>query len=406
MNITYHQKLLADTPPAPPSSFGAKPIDLEARRAEARRLSQLMNEKRPFCYLRLGDMDLSYLLAIQAKELDAIMFDDGPINGTTPYCNPGIGPKYSDRFYTALSKSEYVDFYDRRYPNIYWVSRLKPFRSETLYRNPDIETSVIILTWLEYEFKNYCQKRKIGIAGAEACLLELLTKQPQWQEVARPYWPCNAEIYFHQVRDDGRNLDENLDLIKKDLAQFIEQNQIDTLFLSLGGGAKILCYELSRQYNICAFDFGAMLRALTYSGSDGNRASRSPHLPFLFRIPFDVFMTVLEQAFPSLTSQELLAKAHAQLILEVQYKEVGWLHPAREYDFSKENTSWFHHGYKIYLKRYRHLAYQSPDTRKELKDFLFFCGINKLTFEGRIYYLLFRIKSKLRRVLTYLRLLR
>jgi hypothetical protein len=148
-----------------------------------------------------------------------------------------------------------------------------------------------------------------------------------------------------------------------------------------------------------------MLRALTYSACDGNRAARSTHSPFLFRVPFDVFMESLEQAFPNLTSEELLAKAHAQIILDVQCKEVGWTHTAWEYDFSKENLFWFKQSYKTYLKRYRHLANKSPLAKKEKYNFLFFCGINKLTFEGSLYYLQFRLKSAIRKILTMLKII-
>ncbi|WP_152551039.1 hypothetical protein [Picosynechococcus sp. NKBG042902] len=139
-----------------------------------------------------------------------------------------------------------------------------------------------------------------------------------------------------------------------------------------------------------------MLRALTYSACDGNRATRSTHSPFLFRVSFDVLMTALEEAFPSLTSEELLAKAHAQLILEVQCKEIGWTHTAWEYDLSKDNKYWFHQGYKNYVRRYNDLRYQSCICQKETKNFLHFCGINDLTLEGRIYYFLFRIQSRTR----------
>src|SRR5205823_6369748 len=104
------------------------------------------------------------------------------------------------------------------------------------------------------------------------------------------YWPERARIFYHQVRDDGRNLDANLDLVKEDLREFVREHRLDTLFLSLGGGAKILGYELSRELGICCFDFGAMIRTFTYSGCDGNRVARSPHSPFFFRIPCQTHM--------------------------------------------------------------------------------------------------------------------
>jgi cytidylate kinase len=48
---------------------------------------------------------------------------------------------------------------------------------------------------------------------------------------------------------------------------------VDTVFLSLGGAAKILCFELAKELDVRMFDFGAMLRALTFSGSPGNLAT-------------------------------------------------------------------------------------------------------------------------------------
>ena len=158
------------------------------------------------------------------------------------------------------------------------------------------------------------------------------------------------------MRDDGRKLDANLDLVKEDLRKFVKENQLDTLFLSLGGGAKILGYELSRELRICCFDFGAMTRALTYSGCDGNRFARSTHSPFLFRIPFETHMDALEKAFPNLAPAELLAKAHGQLLLEVMKKEVGWTFASWEFDFSRENVSAFRRAFKAYRKRYRRLG--------------------------------------------------
>ena len=142
-----------------------------------------------------------------------------------------------------------------------------------------------------------------------------------------------------------------------------------------------------------------MLRALTYSACDGNRAARATHSPFLFRVPFGVFMDALEQAFPNLTAEHLLAKAHAQLFLEVQLKESGWTHTAFEYDFSEENCARFHESYNVYAARYRRLGAASTVARRERKGFLHFCGKHRLTLEGRLFYLVFLAKSAIRRLL-------
>ena len=201
------------------------------------------------------------------------------------------------------------------------------------------------------------------------------------------------------MRNNGRNLDANLDLVKKDLREFVKDHRLDTLFLSLGGGAKILGYELSRELGICCFDFGAMIRAFTYSGCDGNRVARSPHSPFFFRIAFETHMDALEQVFPNLAPAEFLAKAHGQLLLEVMKKEVGWTFASWEFDFSPENVSAFRRGFKEYRQRYGKLFNSSSAAKMERAGFLHFCGTHRLTLEGRVFLLSFRLKGLARRCL-------
>ena len=230
-------------------------------------------------------------------------------------------------------------------------------------------------------------------------MLELLSRKPEFKQASVQYWPERARIFYHQVRDDGRNLDANLDLVKEDLREFVREHRLDTLFLSLGGGAKILGYELSRELGICCFDFGAMIRAFTYSGCDGNRVARSPHSPFFFRIPFQTHMDALEQAFPNLTSAELLAKAHGQLLLEVLKKQVGWTFASWEFDFGSENVSSFCLAFKEYKKRYQRLFTSSSAAKKERAGFLHFCGTHSLTNEGKYFLRKFRAKAAVRKVL-------
>ena len=380
----------------------SKPMQwMEQRKQEARRITEAM-KKRPFAFLRLGDMDLTLLLASGDDNSGEAEITDGAVGGTKPYGNPGIGLRHAARFCNAFQNADYVDFHQLLWINEQLLPQLKLNRSDKLLCNPTKETSYILPTWLETEFKTYCENKKIGIAGAEASLLQILFKQSGYKQIAENYWSSSATVFFHQVRNNGKNLNNNLDLIKEDLCQFIQENQIDTLFLALGGGAKILCYELSQELNICAVDCGAMLRMLTYSGSDGNRATRSTHTPFLFRIPFNLYMDCLERAIPDLEPATLLAKAHAQLILELQKKEVGWTHAAREYDFSSQNLDFFQESFKDYKQRYQSLFQHNIGTKKERKDFLHFCGEHGLTLEGRLFYLIFKIKVIINTIITRL----
>lgn len=395
--MTYYQELLQSCPPPQGSPFGKKQDGHEARRAQARLLTRLMRSERPFCFLRMGDMELAYLLAQQEQHLDRIDFRDGPMSGTQAFTNPGLSADHAERLRAAYEKADYVDFHEGNWPNEHLVSKLTLKRSPDAHRNPTKETSLVFLTWTESEFKQYCNGRRIGFAGAEARLLEIISKTSEFKRAAADYWSENAQFFYHQLRNDGRDLDANLDIIKQDLRQFVKAHEIDTLFLSLGGGAKILGYELSRELGICCFDFGAMMRALTYSGCDGNRMTRSPHSPFLFRIPFRVYMEALEKAMPGLAPAELLAKAHGQLLLELMKKEIGWTSVSWEFDFREENRTAFHDAFQEYLKRYRKLFRSSSATKMERAGFLHFCGTHKLTLEGELFLMAFRGKGLVRR---------
>jgi len=401
--MTFHEELLKDCPPPSGTMFGKKEDGYDARRNQARLLSELMRTKRPFCFLRMGDMELVYLLAEQYDRLDEIEFWDGPLSGTQGYANPGLSAKHASRLRKAYEQADYVDFHEKNWPNEHLVPRLNLNRASGSFRNPTKETSLLFLTWTESEFRQYCQNRRVGFAGAEARMLDLLSQAPEFKRAARDYWPERAQIFYHQVRNDGRDLDANLDLVKEDLRRFVKSHRLDTLFLSLGGGAKVLGYELSRELGICCFDFGAMIRAFTYSGSDGNRVARSPHSPFFFRIPFGVYMNILEKAMPKLSATELLAKAHGQLLLEVLKKEVGWTFASWEFDFGAENVATFHKAFKEYRGRYSKLFNVSSATKMERAEFLHFCGTHRLTLEGRLFLMAFRTKEVVRAVTDRIR---
>jgi len=394
--VTFYEELLQDCPPPSGSPFGRKEDGYDARLAQAKLLSELMRSRRPCCFLRVGDMELVYLLAEQNKRLDGVEFRDGPTSGTQAYTNPGLSADHAERLRKAYEGADYVDFHEGNWPNEHLISKLSLDRAPGSFRNLSKETSLVFLTWTEKEFKQYSNGRRIGFAGAEARLLELLTHTAEFKQAAADYWPETAQISYHQVRNDGRDLDANLDLVKEDLREFVREHQLDTLFLSLGGGAKILAYELSRELGICCFDFGAMIRALTYSGCDGNRMARSPHSPFLFRIPFGVYMDALEKAMPNLAPAEMLAKAHGQLLLEVMKKQIGWTSVSWEFDFSRENLSAFRAAFREYRRRYRRLFGSSWATKMERAGFLHFCGSNRLTLEGRLFLMAFTTKGFIR----------
>lgn len=390
------EELISKCPPPGGSFFGSKTEGLVEREQEARNLTKLMLDRKPFCFLRLGDMELRLLLSLQEnrfEDLDEINISDGPLSGTERIGNPGLGRDHLNRLLSAYEGADYVDFHEANWPNEHLVPLLKLRRGNITHRNPSKKTSLVFFSWLENEFKSFCENRRVGFAGAEVAILERLSKRKEFIAMADQFWARSAEYSFHQIRDNGRNLDKNLNIIKEDLRAFVLINRLDTLFLSLGGGAKIIGYELSRELGIRCFDFGALTRALTYSGCDGNRFSRSPHYPFLYRLSFSTYMDCLEQAMPAMSAEEVLAKAHGQLIQEIVKKEVGWSHASKEYDFCSQNIAAFRQSLRCYNKRYKKLFNVSPASKKERAGFLHFCGTHGLTLRGRFFLIWFHVKG-------------
>jgi len=401
--MTYFESIIRSAGPAPTSPLGPKPTNTEelaARRAEASRLTSLLVASPAFSFVRLGDMDLCLLLAIQEGVSErGRVFGGSSHTGTQACGDPGLSTKHAQRSWEAFCYSNYLDYYDRIWPNIVLLKRLKLERLPNLFRNHSSVTSLIIYTWMEYEFKAYCEGKRVGFVGAEAGVLEALHTNPVFLERAKDYWPETGCQFFHQPRENGSNLDMNLDLIKADLVKFIVTHRLDTLFISLGGAAKILCYELAKELKIRCIDFGAMLRGLCYLGSDGNRIGRSTHSPFFYRLPFDLVMDAVEKTFPKLKPHELLAKAHAQVILDLQKKVVGWTSASWELECARDYLAAFKLAEKKCRFRYWKVARRSKATRDECRRFLHFCGTHNLTLRGRFFLWRFKAKAFLAQIL-------
>ncbi len=394
--MNAYGRLLLGLGEVPRSPLGPRPKcleELESRRNEAARLTSLLEAGPRFSFVRLGDMDLALLLAAQEGEtfLEYLPESAG-WTGTQPAGGPGISVRGASRLRLTFEQADYVDFHERLWPVGALLPRLRLKSKLDQARNPDSATSYILLTWMETEFKRYCERHRVGFAGAEAAVLACLVGQPEYQAAAS-IWPGTGEQFFHQPREDGARLEENLDLIKQDLKGFVRDHQIDTLFLSLGGGAKILACELAEELGIRCMDFGAMLRALCYLGSDGNRASRSTHAPFYHRLDFDLVMDAVEKAYPRLTPEQLFAKANAQVILELQVKERGWTHASFEMDLSPKNIAQFQQAERKCAARYAKLARKNAATRAERRRFLHFCGTHSLTWSGKSFLFWFQAKS-------------
>jgi hypothetical protein len=112
-------------------------------------------------------------------------------------------------------------------------------------------------------------------------------------------------------------------------------------------------------------------------------------------------MQALERAHPDLPPVKLLAKAHAQLCLELQRREEGWsvaadVIDASSFDPSPENLRIFHEALQYYQEKYRPLARGNREARALVREFDKWCLKKGLGWRGRIYRGLVSLRNVLR----------
>ncbi len=339
-------------------------------------MNQLLEANAAFSFIRVGDFEFALLEDARDPQEGEYAWS---IAGTEPRGSTGLDGRYREALLSAIRSADFVDFLDLNWPEDF--EPLVRYRAMARDTCSSYKASYILGTWVEHHFKSYCQDRRVLFCGAEAPILENLCKDPEYLSAAKEFFEPGKGTFFLRPREDGRNLANNLEGIREDIIKCVRENQIETVFLSLGAGAKILCLDLARELGIHAIDFGAFMRALCYSGSDGNRAARSTHNVFLFRVPFLTYMSALEKAFPNLKPEEILAKAHAQLLLEIQKKEIGWTYDSWMIDKTAENIQFFIQSYVNYRKKHKNLFGKNLECKKGKKNLCFFLkanGINSL----------------------------
>jgi hypothetical protein len=383
-----------------------RPVNVAARRKECARISALMSADRPFSFLRLGDMELMFLVACQNQHSvhwqNMAASESELVSSTIAFGHPGLGPQHAGRLQRAYERCSYLDFHDGWRVNAQHLQNWKHDRLPGLHRNPGPEVSQLFFDWLRYEFFGYVQERRCLFVGAEAGVLRELCSDPIYRQVASSYWPANANpVFFPETRRVGDCLDD----IKRDVSAAIADNDVDTAFISLGGASKILCYELSEEHKITTFDFGSLMRGLTYSGSDGHNFFRTTHYPYYFRVPFDTYMGALQRAISGLSPEKLLAKAHAQLALELIRKEVAWSY-ASEWGgddcllLDQENRKHFWDAYSIYCRKYRVLGQHDRKAAEQILEFESWRRHLGLGLDGKVHRFSFTAKVAARKALA------
>ena len=350
--------------------------DFSKKLAAIGELSQLMQEKRPFSYIRLGDGELSWLLEVQETgkppQPNNYKHQKGARISSTHGVR-GVNMSQYKRLLRAYENSSFVDL-QQAYPyNEMNLSKLRISHSiHSFQTSPG--TSKLKYDWVYHEFSKYISNRKCLFVAAEGPLLGHLYRDPIYRKIAGEFWPDNALPYFIRVREDGRYYWNHLDDIKQDIREKVLQENIDTVFLSLGTGAKVLCYELAEELGICTFALGAAVRALTYAGSPGYHAARGTHTPFLFRLPLSVYMKALQKAYPDMSLPDLVSKAHAQLCLDLQKKRVAKssatdIQDSDNFEPTPENLRHFWINYHFYQEMFASASRKNRRIRELMTEF-------------------------------------
>ncbi|MBD2001070.1 hypothetical protein H6G00_31490 [Leptolyngbya sp. FACHB-541] len=376
------------------------------RRSAISQLSRLMKEKRPFSYLRMGDGELQWLLRVQqGQEIKQWSYVNQGTSVDEAFGVNGLKREQYKRLLEAYEQCSYIDLYERVPYNQQSLPALKINFSSHTYKAAG-ELSHLIFEWTYFEFGQYVSNRKCLFACAESLLLEQLYLDPRYRQIAIDFWTDSAAPIFMRIQNDGRYYWDCLDEIKESIRQVVINHQVDTVFISLGTGAKILCYELAEELGICTFDLGSVSRALAYAGSPGYQAARDSHFPFLFRVPFNIYMEGLEKAYPEMSVADLLSKAHAQLCIDLQRKIIAGstatdVCDKNSFDPSPENLRYFWESFQYYKQRYVPLAEQDKRARELIKDFNRYRVVQGLGVDGYIFKQLVSIKGMLRKILKF-----
>jgi len=371
----------------------------------ARELTDLLVRHRSFSFIRLGDGEIFWLRHVQeGKDPPKYRyFENEPTSVEATRSTSGLEARHYRRFVDALENCSYLDYCESN-PTVRDTMHLVRFhRDPTLYRSRSPETSNILFEWTYFEMRAYVRRHRCLIAGAESALLRELWADPAYRRLAETFLPEDAQLTFHQVRDNGRNYSENLDLIKRDLVEIARSEGIDTILLSLATGAKIICYELAREAAVRAIDFGSFSRALAYAGSPGYQTHRSLHNPFMFRVPLATYMDALERAHPELTPAMRISKAHSQLALEVQDLRPLRFNSADTVtgivEVPRERIDVFKEELRVYRKRYRHAILTDPEAQRLDAAFTRWRRKRGIGLDGQVFLRLVKMKGLCRRAL-------
>ncbi len=141
---------------------------------------------------------------------------------------------------------------------------------------------------------------------------------------------------------------------------------------------------------------------MTYAATPGYHAHRNFHNPFMFRVPLDVFLPALERAHPNMPLPELVAKAHCQMLLDLQDLRPLAFNPSEacrggRVNLSRQNLANFRDSLQYYNDHYRQRALRDPNARALHRDFRHWCLKQGIGWDGKLFRTLVWGKGLLRK---------
>jgi hypothetical protein len=346
---------------------------------------------RGFSFVRLGDGELRFMLECQ-RGITPTAADRVCEAPSIEYANVHSGLTARDylRLRASFERATWVDVYLNQAYNAAHLAELEWQRDSRGVTVSDPAAGGFILSWIDRELPHYLRGHRTLWCGAEVPLLQALLRDPAYRQASRGFFPPEAAMFFESPPAGGRELSRDLDALIAHLAERVRAEEVDTVFLALGGLAKIVAVELAAATGVRTVDIGGALRGLCYAGSDGHTTWRASHHPHFFRVPLEVYWRALRAAQPELSAAARVAKAHAQLALELHRREPGAttsadVHDHSAYDPSPENVAAFSAGLRFYHRYILPGALLSPVAWTRAVEFVWWRWKKGLGADGRAF---------------------
>lgn len=363
-----------------------------------------------FSFCRLGDRELRFLKEVsegtysEEKEKKR-QADPDEVTINKGFGRLGLNASYHERLYKAYRDCNYLDLYLNQESNRRLIKGWDIDRAPGTITLDVPHLCNIIQAWTLQEFGSFIDGRHCIFYGAEADFLRDLVKDPVYLDIYSAFWPNPEDHVFRVPPNYGSDIEGRVDSVKESLAALARETGASVLFISLGGAAKILCHELAEECGLICLDWGSMMRGLSYCGSNGHTKQRADHHPFFARIPLKSFYEAAVRARPDALPAEKLARAQAQLCLDLQKKEVGTFSPSDVHDISAfhpspENLRHFRQGYRYYKRNVRPLATRSRAALRAALEMEWWLIKKGIGVRGTVFHGLLRVKRIARALLA------